>query len=457
MVSGLPRPPDPAPRMTPAASPAPIASPAPLVSPLRWWVCVLLMLATVVNYMDRMALTQMGKRIKSSLSLDNTQYSLIESVFSATFAVGAVLTGVIVDRVSVRWVYPVMVLGWSAAGVLTGFATGFWMLLTCRCMLGFFESGNWPCGIRTTRAVLRPEERSFGNSLFQSGTALGAVITPLVVLALLQWAEAGLPPGETDPNAWKLPFRVIGSLGVVWAVLWFITVPGRMVRLPTESGPHHDPRAARFSTVFRDRRFWVLFASVVAINITWHGYRTWLPLYLQDQRGYTEAQMSVFTTFYYLIADVGSWTVGLVTLLLCRRGMGVHTARVLAFGACAGLTLSTLSVPFLPDGWQLQAGLLAVAFGALGLFPTYFALSQELSARHQGKVSGTLGAGAHFSLALIYPIEGWVIDRTGSYEPVLAAIGVAPLVALVLMLRLWPPGPAAEDPPPALGAPGGDS
>ena len=105
---------------------------------------------------------------------------------------------------------------------------------------------------------------------------------------------------------------------------------------------------------------------------------------------------------------------------------------------CALMTMGTVAVPFLPNGWPLAAGLLVVAFGALGLFPTYFALTQELSARHQGKVSGTLGAAAHISLAMIYPMEGLISDLTRSYEFVLGGVGVAPMLAFVFLLWKWP-------------------
>src|SRR5215213_6393964 len=111
--------------MNPAAVPPPFL---PHASRLRWWVCILLMLATVINYMDRMALNQMALRMQRSLGMDDQQYSLLESAFSLAFAMGAILTGFLVDRTNVRWVYPLMVLGWSAAGVLTGFATTFAML-----------------------------------------------------------------------------------------------------------------------------------------------------------------------------------------------------------------------------------------------------------------------------------------------------------------------------------------
>jgi MFS transporter, ACS family, hexuronate transporter len=194
-------------------------------SPWRWWVCGLLFLATSLNYMDRVSLNQMARRIQDALHLDNIEYSRLESGFSFSFAVGAVVFGFVVDRVNVRWVYALAVLGWSAAGVLTGYATGFVWLFTCRIALGLFEAGNWPCGIRTTKAVLRPDERSFGNSLFQSGTAIGAVCTPIIVLAILRWAD------ETGQSAdsWRMPFRLIGYLGLIWVALWFLTVPASML------------------------------------------------------------------------------------------------------------------------------------------------------------------------------------------------------------------------------------
>jgi ACS family hexuronate transporter-like MFS transporter len=104
------------------------------------------------------------------------------------------------------------------------------------------------------------------------------------------------------------------------------------------------------------------------------------------------------------------------------------------------VALCTLSIPFLPSGWVFQAGLLVVGFAALGLFPSYFALSQELSSTHQGKVTGTLGFVAHTSLGMIYSLEGWICDKTESYEWVLGGVGVFPALAFILLLIFWSPG-----------------
>ncbi|HEV3385240.1 MAG TPA: MFS transporter, partial [Gemmata sp.] len=284
------------------SSAPPNTSSATSASAWRWVICLLLMQATIINYMDRMALNQMSKRIKQAFELNDTQYGMLESAFSFAFAIGAISIGFIVDRVSVRWVYPLVVCGWSLAGLFTGFASSFWILLGCRFMLGLFEAGNWPCGIRTTRAILSPHERSFGNSLFQSGTAMGAVIAPGVILLILQHAEA---KGEPDP--WRIPFQLIGGLGIVWVALWFLLVPSRMVHtLGSREKPIPQEGAVRISDVLRDARFWALMMMVIAINITWHGYRTWMPLYLQNERGYTEQAMNEFSIAYYLVADVGA-------------------------------------------------------------------------------------------------------------------------------------------------------
>jgi ACS family hexuronate transporter-like MFS transporter len=231
--------------------------------------------------------------------------------------------------------------------------------------------------------------------------------------------------------------------------LWFITVPASML---AGAGGRHvaDPAApaASYVDVFRDRRFWAMLGMVVAVNITWHTYRTWLPKYLQDVRHFTEVDMTGLTTAYYLLADVGSWTVGLLTLVLMRRyGLTGHNARLLVYLGCGGLVLVSVVVPFAPAGFALTGLVLIYAFAALGLFPTYFAMSQDLSVAHQGKVTGTLGAGAHLTLSLVvYPIQGWVIQETKSYDWVLGVAGIFPLLGFALMVFLWPPErPAAAD------------
>src|SRR5262249_35857846 len=107
----------------------------------KWAVCGLLLLATMINYMDRLTLNPMATRLMVHCHLDAEQYGQIESAFAVAFAFGALLMGWLADRVNVYWLYPAAVLVWSAAGFLTGFAWGFAALLGCRFLLGLAEAG----------------------------------------------------------------------------------------------------------------------------------------------------------------------------------------------------------------------------------------------------------------------------------------------------------------------------
>src|SRR5262245_6782371 len=153
---------------------APLTSdPSPKPDPWRWWVCGLLLCATTLGYMDSTALNQLALRLSVAFQMDEGHYSKLEFAFRCAFAFGSLFCGWVVDKGGVRWVYPICVAGWSAVGFLTGFADSYVMLLLCRSLLGLFEGGNWPSGIRTVRQIMPIAERSLGNSLFESGTALG--------------------------------------------------------------------------------------------------------------------------------------------------------------------------------------------------------------------------------------------------------------------------------------------
>jgi hypothetical protein len=349
-----------------------------------------------------------------------------------------------------------------------------------------------------------------GNGLLQSGAALGAVITPLIVMWLYAWT-----------GDWRPAFLAVGAVGVTWVFLWLPSVRRADLALPGHaSGPSlvrivawlvllllldlavHVPEVRGYWPMLRDavasapwlplavkalvtvlgiagvflwlrwatrddtalprrdffRRFWVLVVLVSTINITWHYFRAWLPLFLQSQHGYEPAETNLFIAAYYVATDVGTLSAGFATLYLARRGLPVHHSRVVVFLACALLTTLSLVVAALPTGPLLLGVLLVIGFGALGLFPNYYSFSQEITVRHQGKVTGSLGCINWLVMALLHEAAGDSIKRTGNYAEGLAVAGVAPLVGLAALLLFWgktphketeapPQGPLPQAPP----------
>ena len=160
---------------------------------------------------------------------------------------------------------------------------------------------------------------------------------------------------------------------------------------------------------------------------------------LSDQYGYTESDVQVFSAAYYAATDVGCLTIGFLIKWLTTRGVSVHGARMATFLACSLLTSLSVVAGFLPASWLLLFTLLLIGFGSLGQFPIYYALSQELSARRMGKITGALSFITWTSYALAQkPIGRW-IDRTHSYSQVTFIAGLVPLIGFLALATLWNP------------------
>lgn len=394
-----------------------------------WYVCGLLLLATTINYMDRQTLSTTAARVTEELSLSQEQYGDLEMGFGLAFAAGSIFFGIAADFVSIRWLYAFVLVAWSVMGIATGWARGYDDLLICRLLLGFFEAGHWPCALRTTQTLLSSSRRTMGNSILQSGSSIGAIATPIIVAVML-----------TDTvGSWRLPFLVIGGIGIVWAFFWLTAMRGSDWRPAgaAEGGSKTLTAPRQLSTSSIVRRMIVLAIVVVSINVCWHLFRAWLPLFLHKGRGYSEIYALYFTSGFYIATDIGCLLAGWGTLVLHRWGFRAGTSRWLVFLACSLLTSVSIGVALTPAGGLLLVQLFFLAAGALGLFPCFYALSQEVSARHQGKITGFLGFVAWAMTAPVHKFFGRYIDHYQSYDLGVALAGCLPLAAALAWLLLW--------------------
>ncbi len=396
----------------------------------KWYVCVILLLATVVNYMDRLTANTLSIEIQQAFALNDKEYGYLELGFGLAFAAGSLFFGYLVDRLGVYWLYPVVLVGWSLMGILTGLSRTYGELLVLRTLLGLFEAGHFPCGLKTVQLLLEPRDRAMGNSLLQSGTAVGAILAPQVIKLLLR----------DHPDGWRLPFLVIGAGGCLWIVLWLVSVRPRDLHSAAAADPRptvEDKTGRTFLEVVWTPRFLALAIMVVCINLNWHLFRVWLPKFLREARGYERDAMLDFTTFYYIAADIGALGAGAAATWLARRRLSVFGSRMAVFAFCCLLTTLTTAAAWLPAGRLLLAALLLVAAGGLGAFATYYSLTQDLSRTHQGKVSGLLATTTWLSTAAFHPLFGHYLDQTHNYDRVIGASGWLPMIALVAVLLLW--------------------
>ena len=418
----------------------------------KWWVCGLLLCASAINYMDRQTLANASVRITREFHLSQEQYGNFELAFGWAFAAGSLLFGWLADRVPVRWLYPVVLALWSAVGIATGRVHSYGGMLACRAMLGLFEAGHWPCGVKTTQRLLERKDRTMGNGVLQSGTSIGAVITPL----LMNWLMT------EQPGSWRFVFQAIGMTGMAWILFWLVLVPrgelgvvrargmgGSRTPTPGEgtrpsSEPGAAPASESFWKVVFSRRFLLILFIITLINTMFQLLRAWLPKFLIEGRGYAESAALNFNALFYVATDIGCLGAGVVTLWLHRRKFSVHRARTTVFFCCATLTALTTVAAALPRGWPLLVVLTMVGAGGLGLFPTYHALTQELSPSHQGKITGIAGIVAWSIGSPAQKYFGRWVDQTHSFDGGMALVGWLPLVAFLGLWLFWKPAAGDE-------------
>ncbi len=390
----------------------------------KWYVCGLLLLATTINYMDRQTLANAAVRVTKEFQLTQEQYGDLELAFGWAFAAGSLIFGFLADRFRVYWLYPIVLSGWSLMGIASAHTRTYDELLICRVLLGLFEAGHWPCALKTTFALLQPQDRTMGNSVLQSGASIGAVVTPPIMLWLM----------TDELSSWRLAFQVIGAIGLVWVVIWFASI--RKTELDVVAPK--EVAGGGLWDILLGRRFWALAVLIFGAQTCWHLFRVWLPKFMQEGRGYTETEALSFNSAYYIGTDVGCFAAGFASLWLARRfHLSAHAARRRVYAGACVLTSCSLAVLWLPKGPALLVALLLVGAGALALFPCYYSFVQELSDRHVGRLTGLLSTWVWAVSSPMHKLFGRLVDETQSFDLGFALAGLVPWLGVLAMIFLW--------------------
>jgi ACS family hexuronate transporter-like MFS transporter len=400
----------------------------------HWWICGLLLLATMVNYMDRQTLSLSKVALTTDLGLNNAQYGHLETGFGLAFAFGSLVFGFAAERWSVRWLYPAILAVWSLAAAACAWTHNFEQLLVCRIVFGIFEAGHWPCAVKVTFATLEPRDRTLGNSILQSGASVASIITPQVLKVLMS---------ASDPSSWRYAFQVVGLAGLAWVVLWFAVVR------PSDLGRSSETQTTTNASVWPvliTRKFWAVAILIVGAQTCWQLFRVWLPSFLEQGRGYSHDDALNFSSAYYISTDIGCLGAGALSLWLVKRWpITPHRARRIVYGLCSALACASVLVPWLPRGPLLLGVILLVGASALGLFPCYYSFVQDLSSKHVAQLTGILSMWVWAVTSPMHSLFGAMVDRTKSFDLGMALAGLAPLLGVASLALLWPPRDSPTD------------
>ena len=326
------------------------------VGKVRWGMLALVFFATTLNYIDRAALGVMQPVLAKAMNWTAQDYANINFWFQVGYAIGFVLQGRLIDRVGVKRVFFCAVLLWSIATGAHGLATSAVGFMVCRFILGLTEAANYPACVKTTRLWFPAGERAVATGIFNAGTNVGAMLTPMLLpLILSVWG-------------WQAAFIAMAMLGLVWVTFWALKY-FNPENHPTVSQAElayiqnaTEPEQARvpFSRILRMRGTWAFaLAYSLTAPVFWF-YLYWLPPFLNQQYslGINVTQMGIPLIVIYLSADFGSVGGGILSSFLIGRGMAPIKARLLSMLLFAG---TIVSVIFAAGASSLWVAVLAIS------------------------------------------------------------------------------------------------
>ena len=407
----------------------------PAIQGLRWWIAGLIFLATLINFVNRLTISVLAPVITEQLKLSNLEFASITNSFLIAYTASQALSGKLYDRVGNRRGFTISIVVWSLASMLHAFATGLFSLNCFRFLLGLGEAGNWPGAAKVIAEWFPIRQRALGMAIFNSGTSIGSVLAPPVIIALqLRFG-------------WQTTFLAVGALGFLWLALWlaFYHPPAQHPRItPQELALIREDRAPAapaavslsWLELLRYRQTWAIVLSRFCCDPVWWLYITWLPLYLYKVHGFSLKQIGLFAWVPYVAADAGSLFGGWMSGHLMSRGWSANRARksVIVFAMlcmCAGLLAAVAHTA--------AAALAAIAVVLFG-FQAWINNVQTLPSDYfpesaVGSVAGLGGMGAGIGAILFTQTTGFVVDHF-SYTPMLIAAGLLPLLGTAILFAL---------------------
>jgi MFS transporter, ACS family, hexuronate transporter len=391
-----------------------------------WFICGILFLATVLNYLDRQTMALCAPLISEEFGLNNEQWGGLLSAFRWTYAFMQIPAGYLADRFSVRIVYALAVGLWSAAGAAAAFTGSARALGWTRRALGVGESFNWPCALRVTANMLPPEDRGLANGIFAGGSAMGAFLAPFLITPL---AKA---------FGWRTAFFAIGGLGALWILLWWAATRGPgTLRVGKDDDTRETGKPSFLVESWKmltHPGFWLLLLVASTINPCTYVIADWIPKYMHDQRGFGLVTAGLISAPIFLGEDLGNIGGGALVKYLTGRGLSLRLARGITVGLAALLVLPAAGASFATSPQLCVALLVVGTFALCAISANYLAALQDISFASVGLVAGYLGALSNMVGATVNPLIGHYVDTTGHYHLVFILLAVFPLIGMSALL-----------------------
>lgn len=405
------------------------------VGKYRWVIVALLFTAMVINYVDRQTIGLLKGDLSAEFGWSETDYADLVLWFQASYAVAYLIFGRVIDRIGARWGFGLAFLIWQIAHIAHAGARGLTGFIFARVALGVGEGGAFPGGIKAVAEWFPKKERAFATGIFNAGTNIGAIVTPLVIPAItLAWG-------------WQMAFIVTGLAGLIWLPIWLLVYrrPQEHKRVSAaelahiESDPPDPVQKIAWTRLLTVRETWAYALGKFLIDPIWWMFLFWLPDFLGKRHGLDLKTFGPPLIAIYLLSDVGSVGGGWLSSRFMKLGWSINRARKMTMLICA---LCAVPVAFAAGVDNLWVAVLIIGLATAahqGFSANLYTLPSDVFPRAAvGSVVGIGGmVGAIGGMAMA-KYAGYVLDQIGSYTPIFIVAGSAYLIALLAVHLLAP-------------------
>lgn len=406
--------------------------PVEKLSRMRWVMVFMAFLATVLNYVHRLSFNYLSADGELRKIIPDDAFGYIGTAFFVAYMLSNAFSGFVIDKLGTRLGYSLCMAFWTTAGLVHAFAITPLQFGICRFFLGIGEAGNWPAAIKLTSEWFPPHERSTASGIFNSGSALGAVLVPPLV------AYLGMHYG------WQYTFIILAVVGYLWlAVFWFLYYT------PKHSLKESKARIIPPTKLFKTRFVRIFTLSKAFMDPVWYFVTFWIGRYLVDVHGWDLKKIGWFAMLPFIIADVGNIAGGYFTQFIIKKGVPIPKARKIAV-AISGLIMG---IPLILAPFIITTPLSAlIIFGLAGFgYTSYTANSLAFPADVVPKsaaasVWGLACVGTGLGGAVFQSISGITLKSlsashsyTVAYDALFIGFGTLAIIGLLIMLLFMGP------------------
>jgi ACS family hexuronate transporter-like MFS transporter len=399
---------------------------------VRWKMLVLILLGTVIIYVDRNVLGVLAPILKKELNFTTEQYSYVVSSFQIVYSFAQPVAGYVTDLIGPRIGYAVAAFVWGLAAALHGLSTGWLSMAGFRALLGLSEAVAIPTGTKVSTVWFPSRERSIATGWFNSGSSIGSMITPPLVIFI------------ATSYGWRPAFLITGFLGVGMSILWYWLYrdPGAHPDLSPEELSYinegREPPPAQkpsLKPLFAQWRFLGIIIARFLTEPAWQTFAFWIPLYMVSVRGMDIRQFALFAWLPFLASDIGCLFGGYLAPSLHKRlHLNMVNARLTVISIGALCMVGPALISFVVDPITAILCFSLGGFAHQMLSSMMYALMGDVFEKPEvATATGVAGMFGYLGGAMFTLLVGQLANTIG-YEPLFAMLFAFDLVAAA---TLW--------------------